>query len=83
MKRLLLVLISSAALTAWGQTGLAQDKSSVANDANPHPTVIVQGTDGITHELEVPDLRMMLARDFQAGCPVRIVDCLLYTSRCV
>jgi hypothetical protein len=77
MKRLLLVLLASTALTAGGQTSLAPGKTAAGSDSIPAQTVVVQGADGATHALEVPDLRTMIARRSQDGCPVQIVNASL------
>ncbi len=88
MKRLLLVLATSAALTAWGQAGQETPKGAGANSDQP-ATVIIQGADGRTHELQVPvtmsqmqgllaqaadaaDLENMITS--QSGCPVQILN---------
>jgi hypothetical protein len=74
MKRFLLVMVSSVALSGWSQTALAPAESAAASDPSSHPTVILQGTDGTAHGLEVPDLKRMVARRAQDGCPVQIVN---------
>src|SRR5271163_4072104 len=91
MKRFLLVLVTSAALSAWGQVGQEAPKTAsgaVAGSRQP-ATVIIQGADGMTHELQVPvtigQMQGLLvqaadAADLenrvgsQAGCPVQIVN---------
>jgi hypothetical protein len=77
MKRLLLVVISSAALSAWGQTSLAPAKTAAANNGSSRATVIVRGNDGTTRLLEVPDLRELIVKRAQDGCPVQIVNASL------
>lgn len=74
MRALLLVLLSSAALAAWGQSALAPSQTAAANDASSRLTVIVHGSDGSPHELAVPDVRQFLATRGQAGCPVEILN---------
>ena len=74
MKQLLLVLFSSAALTAWGQTSLAPDKSAAADNANARQTLIVRGIDGNPHQFDVPNLSELLERRAQDGCPVQILN---------
>src|SRR5271163_4079187 len=91
MKRLLLVLAASTALSAWGQVGQEAPKtaSGAAVNSRQPATVIIQGADGTTHELQVPvtigQMQGLLvqaadAADLenrvgsQAGCPVQIVN---------
>ena len=90
MKRLLLVLVISAALPTWGQVGQEMPKapSGAAVNTNQPATVWVQGADGSMHELQVPASLGQLnglvqgpgAVDLehvvsnQTGCPVQIVD---------
>ena len=85
MKRLLLVLVTSAALSAWGQVG--QETPKTAKSDQP-ATVIIQGVDGRTHELQVPATLGQLnglvqgpgavdlehSSSAQTGCPVQIVN---------
>jgi hypothetical protein len=56
MKRLLLVLAASAALSAWGQAGREAPKAVAGGGANSNQptTVVVLGFDGQTHEFQVP-----------------------------
>ncbi len=90
MKRLLLVLITSAALSASGQVSKETPKTAIGAAANPNQpaTVWVQGADGNMHELQVPATLGQLnglvqgpgAVDMehvvsnQTGCPVQIVN---------
>jgi hypothetical protein len=91
MKRLLLVLATSAALSAWGQAGQETQKTAKGAGANSDrpATVIIQGADGRTHELQVPvtkgQMQGLLAQaadaadlenmiGSQAGCPVQILN---------
>jgi hypothetical protein len=90
MKRLLLVLVTSAALSAWGQAGqeTVQASSGAAAKTKQPATVWVQGADGSMHELQVPTTLGQMqglvqspgAVDLenmvssQAGCPVQIVS---------
>jgi len=86
MKRLLLVLVSSAAVAAWGQTGM---QPAAGGGSNPsHKTnVVVPGGDGQTREFQIPLTRSQAQRlaenqaadleneyGSQQGCPVQIVD---------
>ena len=87
MKQLLLVLATMAALSAWGQAGQETAKGAGVNSDQP-ATVIIQGADGRTHELQVPatlgqlnglvqgpgavDMEHVVSN--QAGCPVQIVN---------
>jgi len=91
MKRFLLVLAASAALSAWGQVGQEAPKtaSGAAVNSRQPATVIIQGADGTTHELQVPvtigQMQGLLVQSAdaadlenrigsQAGCPVQIVN---------
>ncbi len=66
MKRILLVLAASVALSASGQVGQEAPKtaSGAAVDSRQPTTVIIQGNDSRTHELQLS----------QAACPVQILQ---------
>jgi hypothetical protein len=82
MKRILLVLATSAALSASGQVSQEAPKtaSGGANSGKP-ATIIIQGEDGRTHELQLPmtpGQMQVLVQSLentraQAGCPVQIL----------
>jgi hypothetical protein len=89
MRRLLLVLAASAALSASGQAGQETPKTASVSNSKQPATVIILGADGGTHELQVPvtmgQMQGLLdqatdAADLenmissQAGCPVQIVS---------
>ncbi len=88
MKRLFLLAVASAVVSAWGQSG----RSTTDKVSNGPTTVIVQGADGRTHEFQVPEsvgqleARIKpsrpevvsgdgeLLQSVQEGCPVRIEE---------
>lgn len=90
MKRLLLALAASAALSAWGQVGQETPKvpRGAAANSNQPATVWIQGVDGRMHELQVPASLDQLnglvqgpgavdlerSSSTQTGCPVQIVN---------
>ncbi len=90
MRRFLLVVAASAALSAWGQAGLEAPKGTngAGVSSNQHTTVVVQGADGQWHELQTPATLGQLQRlvqgpgavdlenmiSSQAGCPVQILN---------
>jgi hypothetical protein len=91
MKRLLLIVATAATMSAWGQAGVEAPKMANGVGANSRQpeTVIIQGADGLTRELQVPvtmgQMQGLLdqatdAADLenrirsQAGCPVQIVN---------
>lgn len=88
MKQVFLIVLSSFALSGWGQTALAPAKEAAGSESGSRKTVMVQGADGTWHKLQTPvavgqlqglvqnagsvDLERNVAS--QAGCPVQIVD---------
>jgi hypothetical protein len=90
MKRLLLVLLTSAALSASGQVSQepVNTATGTAVNTNQPATVWIQGSNGSVHELQVPaalgqieelvqgpgDIDLEHIVSNQSGCPVQIVD---------
>ena len=90
MKRFLLVLATSAALSAWGQAGVEAPKavSNPLASSGQSTTVLIQGSDGRWHELPIPATMGQLQglvqepgavdlenmASHQAGCPVQILN---------
>jgi hypothetical protein len=90
MKRLFMILATSAALSAWGQGGLEAPKTAGGAGANSGQStaVWIQGADGRMHELRVPVTLGQLqglvqgpgvvdlehTNSNQAGCPVQILN---------
>jgi hypothetical protein len=90
MKRMLTVLVTSAALSAWGQAGQDSLKPTDSSDAGPKQltTVYMMRADGRMLELAVPQVIVQTKglvqspegadlerlNASQAGCPVQILQ---------